>query len=447
MSIALPAEVRQILQTLCARGFEAYAVGGCVRDSLLGLTPQDWDITTSARPEQTAACFPAERVLLTGARYGTVTLLRGETGYEITTFRAEEDYLDARHPGGVRFLDALSGDLLRRDFTINAMAADVRGRVIDPFGGQEDAQRGILRCVGTPEARFSEDALRLLRALRFAARFDLQIEEKTAQALHSCREKLSLVARERVNKELCGLLCGKAAGRILREYVDVLGVVLPEILPCVGFAQNNPHHRYDVWMHTCAAIDAAPQERLLRLALLLHDLAKPQCFSVDAQGVGHFYGHAEAGAALAREILSRLCFDRATRERVAALVEKHSCSTLTSPRTLRRLLAALGPDDTRLLLELCRADRIGTGTREAEEVAQESAKWERCLEDVLAQSPALGVNALKANGHDLMALGLRGAQIGQMQKKLLNAVLDGALENTHEALLDFARKYAPECPP
>ncbi len=437
-AIALPQAVRDILQTLQGAGFAAYAVGGCVRDSLLGLTPQDWDICTAARPEETAACFSDRRVLLTGARYGTVTLFLGEEGFEITTFRAESDYLDARHPSGVRFLESLQADLARRDFTVNAMAADETGRVVDPFGGQADLARGILRCVGAPSARFSEDALRILRALRFSARFDLQIEEETAEALHAQRERLAFVARERVQKELCGLLCAKAAGRILREFPDVLGQVLPELLPCVGFDQKNAHHLYDVWTHTSLAVDAAPQEKTVRLALLLHDLAKPACFTLDEQGTGHFYGHAARGAQTAAQILSRLCFDRETVTRVSALVAHHS-DDLTSPRVLRRLIAALGEEDTQNLLQLCRADRIATGTRAPEKVEEECAEWTRALQGVLTQKFARSAHELALGGRELMALGLRGAQIGQMQKQMLEAVLDGALENTHDALLCFVR--------
>ena len=436
LRISLPAEVRDILQTLRAKGYTAYAVGGCVRDSLLGAVPNDWDICTAARPEQTADCFPGERVLLTGARYGTVTLLRGEAGYEITTFRAERGYSDARHPSDVDFLDTLAGDLSRRDFTINAMAADENGCVVDPFGGRDDLKRGILRCVGEPAARFTEDALRMLRALRFASRFDLRVERHTASALHELRDLLHRVSSERIAKELCGLLRGAAAARVLREFSDVVCIVLPELSACIGFDQHNPHHAYDVWEHTLHALDAAEPDVILRLAVLLHDIGKPDCFSTDAAGIGHFYNHAERSEGLARAALTRLHFDRETIGRVTRLIAEHSRELpADSPKTLRRLLVRMGgAQDARMLLRLRRADRMGTGTRPAWKVEQETAAFETALAAVLAQKPPMSVRDLALSGGELMTLGLHDRQIGQMQQRLLTAVLDGTVENNREAL-------------
>ena len=296
--ITIPPQVQALLRQLNAAGFSAYAVGGCVRDSLLGCAPQDWDICTSAAPEQTEACFAADRTILTGARYGTVTVVRGGVPYEITTFRAEAGYADSRHPDRVDFLRELAPDLARRDFTVNAMAADAAGAVTDLFGGQDDLRRGVIRCVGDPAERFAEDALRLLRALRFAARLSFRIDGETAAAIHAARTRLRAVAPERLHKELSGILCGRQAAALLEEFSDVLFELIPELAPCQGFRQYNPHHTRDVWTHTLAVVDGVPPEEPLRLAALLHDAGKPATFFFDKNLVGHFYGHPAAGAAV-----------------------------------------------------------------------------------------------------------------------------------------------------
>lgn len=292
--ITIPPQVQALLRQLNAAGFSAYAVGGCVRDSLLGCAPQDWDICTSAAPEQTEACFAADRTVLTGVRYGTVTVVRGGVPYEITTFRAESGYADSRHPDRVDFLRELAPDLARRDFTVNAMAADAAGAVTDLFGGQDDLRRGVIRCVGDPVARFSEDALRMLRALRFAARLSFRIDGETAAAIHAARTRLRAVAPERLHKELSGILCGRQAAALLEEFSDVLFELIPELAPCQGFRQYNPHHTRDVWTHTLAVVDGVPPEEPLRLAALLHDAGRPATFFFDKNLVGHFYGHPAA---------------------------------------------------------------------------------------------------------------------------------------------------------
>ena len=313
-----PQPVREMLALLRESGHTPYLVGGCVRDSLLGCAPQDWDICTSAAPEQTEACFAADRTILTGARYGTVTVVRGGVPYEITTFRAESGYADSRHPDRVDFLRELAPDLARRDFTVNAIALAPTGALIDPFGGQEDLCSGVLRCVGDPARRFAEDALRILRLLRFASVLGFSVEENTARAAREQRDGLRAIAHERVYAELNKLLCGEHAAAVLLEYPDILGVVLPEILPCVGFDQRNPHHSFDVWEHTARAVAAVPPTRELRWTMLFHDLGKPQCMTLDAQGVGHFYGHTARSAQMAEEIMARLHFEKALRDGVRA---------------------------------------------------------------------------------------------------------------------------------
>ena len=325
-----PAPALAAIARLRAAGFPAYLVGGCVRDTLLGRVPGDWDITTAALPEQVEAVFAGERIIETGLKHGTVTVLMDGLPLEITTFRTEAAYSDHRHPDAVAFTPSLTEDLARRDFTINAMAwtrentgDGLNAGLQDPFGGQADLGKKLIRCVGDPHKRFEEDALRILRALRFASQLDFTIDPATAAAAHALRDTLALVSRERIAVELTKLLCGPAARRIIVEYWEILSVPLPELAPMAGLDQRNKHHCYDVLEHSAAAVEAVPPEKLLRWAALLHDVAKPACFTVDEAGRGHFYGHAKRGAPMAREIMTRLRFDKDTVNRVAQLVELH----------------------------------------------------------------------------------------------------------------------------
>lgn len=434
--IELPAQVRTLLKRLKTAGFAAYAVGGCVRDSLRGVTPADWDLCTDAEPAQTAACFADCRTVLTGARYGTVTVIFNDTPYEITTFREEAGYSDSRHPDGVTFLRSLESDLARRDFTINAMAADLDGRVIDCFGGTEDLRLGLIRCVGDPAQRFTEDALRMLRALRFAARFGFAVAPETEDAVHALCGRLRAVAPERLRKELSGLLCGQAVRAVLTRFDDVICVLIPELAPCVGFRQWNYHHKYDVWEHTLRAVEAAPPTEPLRLAMLLHDVGKPAAFTMDKQLVGHFYGHAVIGAAMCERILRRLRYDNRTAELVTLLVREHGFYLLEdTPKRMWKLLSQFGEETVRLLLQVRRADGIATGT--AQGAAEKTAAAERLLESVCAQCVSLP--QMQISGRELLRLGVpQGPQIGAILRALLDAVLDGRVENERAALLSAA---------
>lgn len=442
--IPIPPTVAALLARLNAAGFAAFAVGGCVRDSLLGEQPKDWDVCTSALPEQTAACFSDCRTLLTGAAYGTVTVLWGEgrVPFEITTFRAERGYSDRRHPDRVEFLSDLRGDLARRDFTVNAMAADADGRVCDPFGGQNDLQNRVLRCVGVPTERFSEDALRILRGLRFAARLRLAVEPKTADALHTCRFLLKNVAAERIRKELDGLLCGAAAPELLREFSDVVCVPIPELAPCIGFRQFNFHHAYDVWEHSLHALAACEPEPALRLAALLHDVGKPAVFSFDKQLVGHFYGHTVTGAALSERILRRLHYDSKTVALVSGLIGAHGAALEgIGRRGMLRLVQRLGAERLELLLRLRRADRLGKGTEPPEVVEADIAALQALFLRVTAPDACFCLSRLKLTGNDLLSLGIpAGKQIGRILDAALQAVIDGNVQNERQDLIEFAQK-------
>lgn len=441
----LPAGAAFVLERLGKSGFSAYVVGGCVRDSLLGRAPKDWDVCTSALPEEMQRVFADCRVIETGLKHGTLTVLFEHEPYEVTTFRVDGEYTDHRHPDQVTFVREVEADLSRRDFTVNAMAYHPVEGLVDAFGGQEDLARGVIRCVGEPEKRFTEDALRILRALRFASVYGFTIEEKTADAIHALKDTLRQVAAERIRVELAKLLCGRGAETILRDYADVIFAVLPQLKPMHGFEQHTPYHRYDVWEHTIRAVAAAPAVETLRLAMLLHDSGKPAAFSLDEAGVGHAYGHAKISAAIAREVLSFLRVDNATLERVLTLVEHHDIPLTGDRRRILRRLNQFGEETLDQLIEVHRADGCGKGTATVGEIDA----WAACLKDavrsVLAQRPCYTLKSLAVNGGDLMRAGIpKGPAIGAALNALLQAVMEDRLPNDREALLAQALQMAKE---
>ena len=431
----LPQPVEYVLERLENAGFDAFAVGGCVRDTLLGRTPGDWDVTTAARPEQVLSLF-AGYAIPTGLKHGTVTVRAGEMAIEVTTFRADGDYTDHRRPDTVTFSRRLEDDLCRRDLTVNAMAMDRRGEITDLYGGREDLKAGILRCVGEPERRFQEDALRILRTLRFSAVLGFAIEEKTAAALRETAALLTYIAPERIRTEMDKLLCGGHVLSVLLDCPEVLGVFLPEVLPCVGFDQHNRHHIYDVWGHTAHAVAAAPAEHVLRWAMLLHDVGKPACFTRDAAGVGHFYGHPAVSAELAETVCRRLRMDNRTAERVVTLVRWHDRDIARTERAIARAVSQLGEETFRQLLDVKRADNAAQSPEDRGRLA-DIQQAEDILNALEARKQCFSLKDLAVDGRDMMALGLRGREIGDGLHALLEAVLDGA-ENDRETLLTLA---------
>ena len=437
----IPQEVCAVLQTLERAGYEAYIVGGCVRDMRMGKTPHDWDVTTSALPQETMALFD-HFAIPTGLQHGTVTVRSGKTACEVTTFRTDGDYPDHRHPAAVTFTRSLREDLARRDLTVNAMAMDVRGTLHDPFGGQADIRRRVLRCVGEPERRFQEDALRILRTLRFSATLGFAIEEDTHRALRAQCGDLRYVAAERVREELTKLLCGADVLRVLLEDPQVLGVVLPEILPCVGFDQHNCHHCYDVWGHTAHAVAAAPPDPVLRWAMLLHDLGKPRCFTMDEQGVGHFHGHHRPSADMAETVCRRLRFDKATAQRICMLVRYHDRPIPLTERAIRRAMNQLGVEGLRQLCAVKRADNLAQHP-DYRSRQRDIDAGEAIMDELLAKDACFSLKQLAVNGRDMAALGLEGPAIGQALQTLLEAVMDGETDNDRAALLALAKeKYS-----
>lgn len=438
----VPASVNFILQTLRHAGFEAYIVGGCVRDMLMGREPHDFDVTTSALPEHVKELFP--KVFETGLKHGTVTVLADGEPVEVTTFRTEGAYSDGRHPDFVQFTTSLEEDLARRDFTMNALAWSPETGVKDYFGGHQDIAAGIIRAVGSADARFKEDALRILRALRFASVLGFEIEEDTERALHDNKELLSRISSERIQVELTKLLTGPGAGRIIMKYVDIIGVVMPEILAMKGFDQRNPHHIYDVLEHSATAIDRIrPQDAAghhLRWAALLHDIGKPETFTLDDSGTGHFYGHAVRSEELARIILRRLRFDNDTVRRVTDLVKYHDLQIELTTRAVKRVLNKLGEETFRDLILLKRADNLA----QHPDFADRQQYYDR-LEELLAQiiegNQCFSLRDLAIDGNDLIKNGITdGRTIGRTLKAALAEVIDGNLQNEKDALLKWAKK-------
>ena len=440
--IRLPAHAARAIARLEAAGFETWAVGGCVRDSLRGAAPHDWDLCTAARPEQMQAVFAGERVLETGLKHGTLTLLTDGGPLEITTFRADGGYSDGRHPDGVRFVGHVQDDLARRDFTVGAMAWHPERGLYDPFGGQTDLQNGVLRAVGDPDTRFQEDALRILRAVRFASQLGFSVEPETAAAMRRQAARLDCIAAERIREELTGMLCGRFVQRALMEFADVIGCVLPEVTPMFGCAQQNPHHLYDVWEHSVRATGQVPAEPVLRWSMLLHDCGKPACKTVDGNGVGHFYGHPKVSREIAAQITRRLRFSGEDSARILLLVEQHDRPLGDTDKLVRRRLSRIGEGRFRDLLAIKKGDAVGQGTH------PEDIAWlydmETRLNRILAADACLSLRQLAVNGNDMVSLGLSGPAVGEMLRALLDAVIDEQADNTRDALLAFARARMEE---
>lgn len=434
----LPEYIRSAIDTLEEAGFAAYAVGGCVRDRVLGLTPHDYDLCTSALPEQIRQIFRAFPLVLAGEKHGTVSVVTDQGLIEITTFRTEGGYGDSRHPDWVRFVPTIEEDLSRRDFTVNAMAWSPTRGFADPFGGRADLQAGILRCVGDPDARFTEDALRILRGVRFAVRYGLSVEPSTKDAMFRLAGLMDRLARERVFDELCKLLPHVRAQDLL-TFAPLLTQILPELSPCVGFLQHNPHHAYDVYTHTAHVVEAVPGDPALRLAALLHDIGKPAAFFLDEKGCGHFPDHAKLGAELANAALRRLKAPNELRSRVVQLIERHMTPLLPDRKLLRRRLSKYGAEGTWELLALQQADFGSKGTGETTDIW---SRTEALLRQLLAEDACLSLKDLTVNGNDLLAAGFPpGRALGQCLHFLLEQVLEEALPNEKATLLTAARQY------
>ena len=434
----LPEYIFRCIDALERAGFDAYAVGGCVRDSLLGLTPHDYDLCTAATPAQIREVFSDHRLVLAGEKHGTIGVVMDKSLVEITTFRTEGGYHDSRHPDWVRFVPHVEADLSRRDFTVNAMAYSPTRGFSDPFGGRADLSAKLLRAVGDPMVRFTEDALRILRGVRFSVRYGLAVEQETEDAMFTLAPLMDNLARERVFDELCKLLPLVTAQDLL-HFAPIVTQVIPELAPTLGFDQRSPHHAYDLYTHTAHVVEAVPGVLALRLAALLHDIGKPGVFYLDETGRGHFPGHAQLGAEMADTILLRLKAPTALRKQVTALIAGHMTPLESDKRILRRRLGKYGAEGTAQLLALQRADFGSKGTKEETDVFDRVAAL---LAQLQAEAACLTLKDLAVTGHDLMALGLQGKQIGTCLEFLLQQVQDELLANEKTALLESARQFA-----
>ena len=433
--IEIPAGAARILKVLEANGYEAYVVGGCVRDSLLGKQPHDWDITTSALPLQVKALF--SRTIDTGLKHGTVTIPSGREAYEVTTYRIDGEYLDGRHPSEVTFTASLREDLKRRDFTINAMAYNEKDGLQDFFDGISDLETHRIRAVGDPRKRFEEDALRILRAVRFSAQLGYTVEEGTLRAMRMLAPTLARISAERIAAELEKILVSPHPDRLRMAYeCGITAVILPEFDRCMETPQNNPHHIYNVGEHTMCALMQARPDRILRTAIFLHDVGKPLCRSTDEKGIDHFYGHPEAGAKIAEEILRRLKSDNETRRKTVQLVRCHDREIRLTPAGVRQAIVRIGEDLFPLLLEVKEADMLAQSTFRREEKKAHIGRVRELYAEILEHKDCLTLRDLAVNGNDLIKYGVRpGKEMGRILHEMLEDVLAEPSHNDREYLL------------
>lgn len=443
MTITVPEKVKYILDTLNAHGFESYAVGGCVRDTIMGKEPFDWDITTSALPEKTIEIFEALgcKVIKTGIKHGTVTILKDHEPFEVTTFRIDGEYTDRRRPDGVSFTASLEEDLKRRDFTINAIVTDCEGNIKDTFGGINDIKRKVIKAIGDPDKRLNEDALRIMRALRFASVLGFQVDPELQKSLRKNKELLRNIAPERINAEFSKLICGENFAWVLLNFTDIIEVFIPEIKVCVGFDQRNIHHIYDVWEHSVKAAEAIPADLILRLTMLFHDIEKPSCFFMGEDHQGHFYGHAKKSAETAEKILRRLRYDNKTVKEVTELIELHDVEIVPEKKPVLRRMGKMGKESFEKLIAVKYADNKAQSPivlsrrkdfQKIEEIAAEAQRESSCF----------SLKSLAVNGKDLIDAGFpAGKEIGKILQYLLESVIDGKYENEKETLLRAAENF------
>lgn len=439
MDIKLPPYVSTALQVLNSNGYQAYIVGGCVRDFLMGRTPHDFDITTNALPEEIMKVFSGYKVIPTGLKHGTVTVLTEGEPLEITTYRIDGDYSDNRRPDSISFTRNLKEDLARRDFTVNALAFSPDEGIVDYFCGQQDLQNKLIRCVGDANKRFSEDALRILRALRFASQLNFQIESATRQALFNNKGLLKNISMERIHDELLKLLMGQKARPILAEYIDIFEDLFPELLAMKGFDQNTPYHIYDVLIHTLYVVEYVPNVPCLKLAALLHDVGKPLTYTVDEKGIGHFYGHGTESVRLAEGILTRLKVDKQTKERVLILIKHHNDTINPDEKSVKRWLNRLGTEVFWDLIELKKADDLAHNPR-FESRTKLLGQVTEIARKILDAGECITLKDLKINGNDLLDLGFApNKELGNTLNKLLYMVMDERVPNQRESLLAAAK--------
>ncbi len=422
---------------LNSAGYEAYIVGGCVRDMVMGKGAHDYDITTSALPSETKAVFQNERVIETGLKHGTVTVILDGEPLEITTYRIDGDYLDNRHPQSVSFTRKLENDLSRRDFTMNALVYNEKEGVLDYFGGKRDIENKIIRAIGEPVKRFTEDALRILRAIRFSSTLGFEIEENTRKAMISCKHLLHNISPERISEEINKFVLGKNVKQAILQNYEILGEICHEFLKMKGFDQHNKWHIYDVLEHTAVAVENTPPVLHLRLAMLFHDTGKVHTFSIDENGVGHFYGHGEKSAEIVKDYLNRYKYDNRTKDEVYNLVRLHDMPTEADEVLIKKRLNRIGKERFLDLIKIQRADNLAQNP--AFTRMEHFNTLEKISKEIINQS-CFDLSSLKVNGSDMVSLGFVGKEIGEALKTLLDEVIENKLPNEKEALLERAEQ-------
>jgi len=439
-SIEIPNEVTYIIKKLEELGYEAYAVGGCVRDAILGATPNDWDVCTQALPQQVIECFKENKTIATGLKHGTVTLILNNKPFEITTYRVEGTYSDNRRPDEVEFVTSLKDDLSRRDFTINAMAYHPDKGLMDFFGGMKDIELRVIRTVGDANSRFNEDALRIMRALRFSSVLGFEIGKNTKLACTQNKGLLQNIAVERISEEFNKLIIGNNVFEVLMKYTQVITEVIPEIKPMVLFEQNSKYHCFDVFHHTAASIAFAQNDVIIRMALLFHDVAKPNCYSEDEDG-GHFYGHPQVGAEITKDILTRLKYSNEAIESITELVLYHDIEIPKTSKSVKKWLNKIGEARFRQLLEVKRADALAHTQKYGQIRINALKETNLLLNDIIEKQQCFSLKDLAVNGRDLMDAGFsEGVEVGDMLNLLIDMVIDEKLPNDREMLLKAARE-------
>ncbi len=442
MLYSIPSQVNKVISLLNEAGFSAYVVGGAVRDLVMEKIPHDWDITTSAKPEETKKVFESFRLIETGIKHGTVTVLADSMPLEITTYRTEGDYSDRRRPDSVFFTDNILDDLSRRDFTCNALAYHPKTGIINEFNGLEDIESNLIRCVGNPDTRFNEDALRIMRALRFASVLGFDIDKDTADSIRSNYTLLKYISEERIFSELIKLLCGKNAGKILREFSEVFFFLMPELSPMKGCEQRHERHIYDVWEHSVTALENIKPDGATRMAMLLHDSGKPSVKSEDEKGVNHFYDHAAVSGEIANEILIRFKSSNSFRREVVNLVRYHDfLPHLISKKTYKRYIGTLGLDTVKKLFDVREADLRAQNPAFLPESLASNEAGKKILDEIITDEPCFSIKDLAVDGRDLMKLGFEASHaLGTALEKLLDEVMEGKIKNEKSALIARAKE-------
>lgn len=445
MNIVLPKNVKTIIKILNTHNYEAFIVGGCVRDSAIGLTPHDWDICTNAKPEEIKKCFENFNTFDSGIKHGTISVVLDGEVFEVTTYRIDGTYSDNRRPDSVSFTSDITQDLARRDFTINAMAYNEQSGLIDPYGGRNDLSDKIIKCVGNPDFRFNEDALRIIRALRFASVYNFEIDDETAKSIHKNADLLNNIAVERISVELNKLLSGYGAEQILNNYRDVIAVFIPEIMPMFDYNQHTKHHNRDLWHHTTYAVKSIDNTPLLRMSMLLHDIGKPKACKRDEDGTCHFKGHPKYSAEMAENILRRLKYSNDFIETCITIIKYHDVRFSGSKRQLRHVMSAIGDKNVELLLKIQRADIMAQSDYKHKEKLEKLNLACKTYKEILADKDCFTLKQLKINGNDIKNLGVsEGIKIGKILKILLGLVIEDKIENEKSALIKKAEEIRDE---